>query len=64
MLTQTETIAELQKQNHELKVILGVLVEKLGGEVLVTLADMNVGRQIGQEGIGYTGVVRLTAKRP
>jgi hypothetical protein len=62
--TSSETIAALQKQNHELKVMIGVLVERLGGDVLVTFEEMSVGREIGNEVIGLTGSVRLTAKRP
>lgn len=64
MLTQSEVISQLQKQNHELKVLIGVLIERAGGDVLVTLPEILVSRQVGHEAIGMTGTIRLTASRP
>ncbi len=53
----------IEEQNRELKALLGILIEKLGGEVQVTRDEISAARMVAKEQIGMTNVYRLTSSR-
>jgi hypothetical protein len=53
----------LEEQNMELKGIIGILVEKLGGEVRITREEIVAARMVAKEREGITNVYRLTSSR-
>jgi hypothetical protein len=53
----------LEEQNMELKGIIGILVEKLGGEVRITREEIVAARMVAKEREGITSVYRLTSSR-
>ena len=53
----------IEEQNRELKAIIGILVEKLGGYVEVTREEIAAARMVGKEQVGFTNTYRLTSSR-
>jgi hypothetical protein len=53
----------LEEQNMELKGIIGILIEKLGGEVRITREEIVAARMVAKEREGITNVYRLTSSR-
>ena len=53
----------LEEQNRELKAIIGILIEKLGGEVRVTGDEIQAARMVAKEREGLTNVYVLRSSR-
>ena len=53
----------LQRDKHELMRLLAAVVDKAGGEVLLTPQDLAISRTIERTEVAFTGVVRLRSER-
>ena len=53
----------IEEQNRELKAILGILIEKLGGEVRVTQDEIQAARMVAKEREGFSNVYVLRSSR-
>lgn len=53
----------IEEQNRELKALLGILIEKLGGYVEVTQDEISAARMVAKERIGFTNTYQLTSSR-
>lgn len=58
-----EEIQKLVRQRHEAIRLIGVLVERAGGEVIILPDELAPDRNVGRELIGFTGAIRLTSER-
>jgi hypothetical protein len=53
----------IEEQNRELKAIIGILIEKLGGEVRVTGEEIAAARMVAKEREGLSNVYVLRSSR-
>ena len=53
----------IEEQNRELKAIIGILIEKLGGEVRVTQDEITAARMVAKEREGLSNVYVLRSSR-
>lgn len=58
-----DQIQQLIRQKDEVMRLLAILVERAGGEVRITPEELSHDRTIEREGIGFTGVLLLRARR-
>jgi hypothetical protein len=57
-------VEKLLNQRMELIRIIGVLVERLGGEATILMDDLAIDREVSREMIGFGGAILLTSTRP
>ena len=58
-----ERLRQMLRQREEVMRMLGVLIERAGGEVRITADELMHDRAMEREEIGFTGVILLRAKR-
>lgn len=62
-MLSNERLTQMLRQRRDALRLLGILVERLGGEVTILPDELVYDRNISRDDIGFTGAIRLRSER-